>query len=70
MAYKPCKYLDVGDKKRITKNDYFECKYEVPTPIFPAAVTKYYNFKYEWPMHTTRIGKDDCAKCPLYEVTK
>lgn len=65
MAYKPCKYLDLGAGETARKGMAYRCLVEVPKPQMPNSVTLHYN--YHWPPRKNFVTKADCEGCPFRE---
>ena len=65
MAYKKCKWLDIGDDARFTKNDAARCTWPLPDMVFPVSITRRNNLQI---LHRAYVSKDDCAKCPCFEL--
>jgi len=65
-AYKPCKWLETRDAKRITKDQVFLCSWPIPERTLPVSITKAYGFRNE--PQRAYVGKADCAECPCFQA--
>jgi len=54
-----------GGRTVVQKDVGYICMVEVPEPVLPASVTTVYS--YNWPPRRSRVRKDTCEKCPMFE---
>lgn len=74
MAKPRCKYLVVPptDSGRvIVRKDWcYRCACPIPEPpVLPASITSAYGFHPISEKSKTMISTDQCARCPLFELT-
>ena len=63
MAYVPCKYLQIKDRRPVRKGEVYNCRYEVEMPPLPASITSHWQYGA---LQRVRVEKQDCAKCPCF----